>query len=76
MIDAQFYFEGKQLLGKKAGGFLRQLYEALGCYHKALACVQLAATKEHPSEYIGGIIRSNRPQDVDWAAIKREAGTI
>ena len=56
-LDAQFFRDGKAVLGDKAGGVLVKLKKAKGL-EAASRVIRDAATKENPMEYVQGALRS------------------
>lgn len=58
-LEADLFRRGKEVLGKTAGGLIRQLVTAKdGKVNLARAAIETAAGKENPREYIGGILRN------------------
>lgn len=56
--EADLFRRGKEVLGRQAGGLIRQLLAAKdGKVNQARAAIEMAAGKQDPREYIGGIIR-------------------
>lgn len=61
--EADLYRRGKEVLGETAGGLIRQLVTAKdGKFNLARAAIETAAGKENPREYIGGVLRNQKPQ--------------
>lgn len=60
--EADLFRRGKQVLGKSAGGLIKQLLDAKdGKTNLARAAIENAAGKENPREYVGKIIRNQDP---------------
>jgi uncharacterized protein YdaU (DUF1376 family) len=55
--DVTLYRRGREVLGKKAGGVVTKMKNAVGV-EEALGIVELAATKADPAEYVGGVLRA------------------
>lgn len=72
--ETAYFSRGFSLLGDKAGGMLSKLLSQHGGdYHKAMAMLDLAATKVKPVEYVGALLRG-KPADPIWEAGIREDG--
>jgi hypothetical protein len=57
--ETDLFRRGKEVLGKAAGGMIKQLLTAKGGkINSARAAIETAAGKENPREYIGGILRN------------------
>jgi len=70
--ETAYFSRGFSLLGDKAGGMLSKLLaQHGGDFHKAMAALDLAATKVKPVEYVGAMLRG-KPQDPIWEAGIRE----
>ena len=54
--DVTLYKRGKEVLGKKSGGVVTRLKNAVGL-EQAMGIVELAAGKADPVQYIGGVLR-------------------
>lgn len=68
--EVELFRRGKEVLGKTAGGLIKQLLTAKdGKVNMARAAIETAAGKENPREYIGRIIsgpqKSNEPNWLD-----------
>lgn len=60
--EFELYRRGKEVLGKTAGGVIRQLLTAKdGKINLARAAIETAAGKQDPREYIFGVIRNHDP---------------
>lgn len=61
--EVALFNRGKEILGEKAGGLIKKLLLAKD-KNIALtrAALELASTKQNPSEYVAAIIRNNTPQ--------------
>jgi hypothetical protein len=60
--EKDLFDRGKLVLGKTAGGLIRQLLAAKdGKVPLARAAIEVAATKQDPREYIGAILRNRDP---------------
>lgn len=81
-VDVKYYYSGKQLLGQSAGGYLHNIYTAVGEYEKPLEWIEetqirydawraLGATDKEARlaarEYIGGCLRRHN-EDTKAAA--------
>ena len=64
-LEKQLFERGKAVLGEKAGGLISNLIKAEGSIELARAAIETAATKQNPREWIGAIVRGNRPAEVD-----------
>jgi hypothetical protein len=65
--DVEFFRRGKQILGGKSGGYLKQLLQAKGGnVPLARAALETASTKQNPREYLGGVIRGGSPSRSDF----------
>lgn len=73
--DAEFYRRGKEILGQKAGGFLRNLLTAQkGSVALARAALETASTKADPKEYLGGLLRAReKDSDLEQLRLRGEA---
>jgi len=61
--EVDLFRRGKEVLGKSAGGLIKQLLTAKdGKTNLARAAIEQAAGKENPREYVGKIIRNQEPQ--------------
>jgi hypothetical protein len=61
-LETDLYRRGKEVLGKTAGGLVRQLLTAKGGkITDARAAIETAAGKQDPREYIGAILRNHDP---------------
>lgn len=69
-LDVLFYRDGKQILGKSAGGQLTRLKQLFGL-GRALEIIHIAKTKENPKEYVGGVLKTGPPQDELTERMKR-----
>lgn len=57
--ETDLFRRGREILGKAAGGLIKQLLTAKGGkINQARAAIETAAGKENPREYIGGILRN------------------
>lgn len=66
--ETDLFDRGKQILGKQAGGLIKNLLKAKdNSIPLARAAIEQAATKQDPREYIGAIIR-NRDGPSDASA--------
>ena len=66
---------GKEILGKNAGGQVRNLIRRHGGDLQAtMATLQLAARKQDPREYVGAILAGDRQPETDWDAAYRRMG--
>ena len=62
--EVDLFRRGKEVLGKTAGGLVKQLLSAKGGkVTDARAAIETAAGKQNPREYIGGVIRKREQQD-------------
>lgn len=62
--EVDLYRRGKELLGPKAGGMIKNLVTAKGgSIAKARSAIEEASTKQDPREYIGAIIRAREGPD-------------
>lgn len=60
--EVDLFRRGKEVLGKSAGGLVKQLLTAKdGKVNQARAAIETAAGKNDPREYIGAIIRNRDP---------------
>lgn len=60
--EVELFRRGKEILGKSAGGMIKQLLDAKdGKTNLARAAIETAAGKENPREYVGKIIRNQEP---------------
>jgi len=60
--EVDLFRRGKKLLGDNAGGLIKNLLKAKeGKIPLARAALEVAATKQNPREYIGGVIRGADP---------------
>lgn len=60
--EFELFRRGKEVLGKTAGGVIRQLLTAKdGKINLARAAIETAAGKQDPREYIFGVIRNHDP---------------
>jgi hypothetical protein len=60
--DAALFERGKQVLGKNAGGLIKQLKAAKdGNIALARAAIEQASTKQNAREYIGAVVRKRDP---------------
>jgi uncharacterized protein YdaU (DUF1376 family) len=66
---------GKEVLGKSAGGQVRNLirYHA-GDLAATMETLRLAARKSSPREYVGAILRGDRQPETDWDVEYRRMG--
>jgi hypothetical protein len=66
---------GKEVLGKSAGGQVRNLIRHhSGDLDAALETLRLAARKSSPREYVGAILRGDRQPETDWDVEYRRMG--
>ena len=66
---------GKTVLGKSAGGQVRNLIRHhSGDLDAALETLRLAARKSSPREYVGAILRGDRQPETDWDVEYRRMG--
>ena len=63
--SADYYRRGRQVLGDRSGGMLKQLIEARGELALARASVETASTKGNPREYIASVIRGEKKRAAD-----------
>jgi uncharacterized protein YdaU (DUF1376 family) len=70
------YDLGKDVLGPSAGGQVtRILRQCAGDIDSAMRTLAVAKTKSNPGQYIGGILRGQRPPEpTDWDAEYRRIG--
>jgi uncharacterized protein YdaU (DUF1376 family) len=62
--ETDLFKRGKEVLGKNAGGLIKQLLTAKGGkITDARAAIETAAGKHDPREYIGGVIRKKNSDD-------------
>lgn len=62
--ETDLFRRGKEILGKNAGGFIREILRAKGeNIPLARAAIETAATKENPREYLGAIVRNRDPPE-------------
>lgn len=60
--ESDLFRRGREVLGKSAGGMVKQLLTAKGGkINQARAAIETAASKNDPREYIGAIIRNRDP---------------
>jgi uncharacterized protein YdaU (DUF1376 family) len=60
--EVELFRRGKEVLGKSAGGLVKQLLDAKGGkINLARAAIETASSKENPREYIGKIISNQIP---------------
>lgn len=55
--DAELFRRGRSVLGKKAGGVIKNLKDQMGSIAKARAVIEQASEKAEPMEYVQGAIR-------------------
>lgn len=61
--ETDLFRRGKEVLGKQAGGLIRQLLASKdGKVNQARAAIETAAGKQDPREYIGAVIRGPKGQ--------------
>lgn len=66
-LEKQLFDRGRQVLGEKAGGMIKNLLKAKnGDFALARAALEVAATKAAPREYIGAIIRGPVPREGEF----------
>jgi uncharacterized protein YdaU (DUF1376 family) len=66
---------GKQVLGKSAGGQIKNLIRHYGGDLAATVnTLRVAARKQNPREYVGGILAGSRKPEIDWDAEYRRMG--
>lgn len=63
-LSTQLYARGRAVLGKSAGGLVKQLLDSqAGNVAKARAVLETASTKADPRAYVGAVIRNVEPPD-------------
>jgi hypothetical protein len=60
--ERELFRRGNEILGRNAGGLIKNLLKAKGRIELARAALETAATKQNPREYIEAIIRGRDPQ--------------
>lgn len=64
--EKELYDRGKQVLGERAGGLIKNLVKAKnGDVALARAAIETASTKSNPREYIGGIVNA-KPREGEF----------
>jgi hypothetical protein len=66
--ECELFRRGKEILGEKSGGLIKNLLKAKGRIELARAAIEVAATKQDPREYVAAIIRGvdEREQHRGW----------
>ena len=67
--EADLYQRGREVLGRQAGGLIKQLIDAKQKnLALARASIEQASTKDNPREYIGAVIRGPKvsPNEPNW----------
>lgn len=66
-LEKSYFDRGKEVLGKNAGGLLKNLLKAKeNSVALARAAIEQASTKSDPREYIGRIISGQKPGETAW----------